>query len=39
MFTRSTFDFAPGVAAAVILFVTGLIVSLLFVLWMRINQR
>src|SRR6266496_1841078 len=39
MFTRSTFDFAPGVAAAVILFVTGLIISLLFVLWMRINQR
>src|SRR6266702_25453 len=38
MFTRSTFDFAPGVAAAVILFVTGLIISLLFVLWMRINQ-
>src|SRR5438034_2715905 len=29
MFTRSTFDFATGVAAAVTLFVTGLIVSLL----------
>src|SRR5216683_2823941 len=32
MFTRSTFDFAPGVAAAIVLFVTGLVVSLLFVL-------
>jgi len=39
MFTRSTFDFAPGVTAAVILFVTGLIISVLFVLWMRVNQR
>src|SRR5437588_1394590 len=39
MFTRSTFDFAPGVAAAVVLFVTGVIVSLLFVLWMRVAQR
>ncbi len=39
MFTRSTFDFAPGVAAAVVLFVTGLIVSLLFVLLMRVTRR
>jgi len=39
MFTRTTFDFAPGVAAAVVLFVTGVIVSLLFVLWMRVTQR
>jgi ABC-type sugar transport system permease subunit len=39
MFTRSTFDFASGVAAAVILFVTGLIVSLLFVLLIRATQR
>ena len=39
MFTRTTFDFAPGVAAAVVLFVTGVIVSLLFVLWMRVAQR
>src|SRR5216684_1748048 len=38
MFTRSTFDFAPGVAAAVILFVTGLIVSLLFVLLIRVTS-
>src|SRR6266516_568336 len=39
LFTRSTFDFAPGVTAVVILFVTGLIISVLFVLWMRVNQR
>jgi len=39
MFTRSTFDFASGVAAAVILFVTGLIVSLLFVLLIRVTSR
>ena len=39
MFTRSTFDFAPGVAAAIVLFVTGLVVSLLFVLLMRITRR
>ena len=39
MFTRSTFDFAAGVAAAVVLFVTGLIISLLFVLLMRVTQR
>jgi ABC-type sugar transport system permease subunit len=39
MFTRSTFDFATGVAAAVVLFVTGLIISLLFVLLMRVTQR
>ena len=39
MFTRSTFDFAAGVAAAVVLFVTGLIISLLFVLLIRVTQR
>ena len=39
MFTRSTFDFAAGVAAAVVLFVTGLIISLLFVLLMRVTRR
>jgi trehalose/maltose transport system permease protein len=39
MFTRSTFDFAPGVTAAVVLFVFGLIVSLLFVLLMRVTRR
>ena len=39
MFTRSTFDFATGVAAAVTLFVTGLIVSLLYILLMRVTQR
>jgi len=39
MFTRTTFDFAAGVTAAMILFFTGLIIALLFVLWMRIAQR
>src|SRR3989442_2843728 len=39
MFTRSTFDFASGVTASVVLFVTGLLISLLFVLWMRVAQR
>jgi len=39
MFTRSTCDFAAGVAAAVFLFVAGLIISLLFVLLMRRTQR
>jgi ABC-type sugar transport system permease subunit len=39
MFTRSTFDFAPGVAAAIVLFVTGLVVSLLFVLLMRVTRQ
>ncbi len=39
MFTRSTFDFASGVAASVFLFIVGLIISLLFVLLMRITQR
>jgi len=39
MFTRSTFDFAPGVAAAVVLFIFGVIVSLLFVLLMRATRR
>jgi ABC-type sugar transport system permease subunit len=39
MFTRTTFDFAAGVTAAMILFLTGLIVALLFVLWMRVAER
>ena len=39
MFTRSTFDFAPGVAAAVVLFVLGVIISLLFVQLMRVTRR
>jgi len=39
MFTRSTFDFAAGVTASMILFFTGIIVALLFVLWMRVAQR
>jgi len=39
MFTRSTFDFAPGVAAAVVLFLIGVILSLLFVLLMRVTRR
>ncbi|GAC1365196.1 MAG: sugar ABC transporter permease [Ktedonobacteraceae bacterium] len=39
MFTRSTFDFAPGVAAAVVLFVMGLIISLLYLLLIRFTRR
>jgi ABC-type sugar transport system permease subunit len=39
MFTRTTFDFASGVAASVFLFVLGLIISLLFVLLMRVTRR
>jgi ABC-type sugar transport system permease subunit len=39
MFTRSTFDFASGVTASVVLFITGLLISLLFVLWMRVARR
>jgi ABC-type sugar transport system permease subunit len=39
MFTRSTFDFASGVAASIVLFVIGLIISLLFVLLMRVTRR
>lgn len=39
MFTRTTFDFASGVAASIVLFVTGLIVSLLFVLLMRVTRQ
>ncbi len=39
MFTRSTFDFAPGVAAAVVLFIFGVIISLLFVQLMRATRR
>jgi len=39
MFTRSTFDFAAGVTASMVLFFTGLIIALLFVLWMRLAQR
>ncbi len=39
MFTRTTFDFAAGVTASMILFFTGLIIALLFLLWMRVAQR
>jgi trehalose/maltose transport system permease protein len=39
MFTRTTFDFAAGVTASMILFFTGMIIALLFVLWMRVAQR
>jgi ABC-type sugar transport system permease subunit len=39
MFTRSTFDFAPGVTASVVLFVFGLVISLLFILLMRLTRR
>ncbi len=39
MFTRSTFDFAPGVAASVVLFVIGILLSLLFLLLMRVTRR
>jgi len=39
MFTRTTFDFASGVAASIVLFVTGLIVSLIFVILMRVARR
>src|SRR5947208_2100807 len=39
MFTRSTFDFATGVAASVTLFVTELAISLLFLLLMRVTRR
>ncbi|HYB01249.1 MAG TPA: sugar ABC transporter permease [Ktedonobacteraceae bacterium] len=39
MFTRSTFDFAAGVTASMVLFFTGMIIALLFVLWMRVAQR
>jgi ABC-type sugar transport system permease subunit len=39
MFTRSTFDFSSGVSASVVLFLIGLIVSLGFVLLMRVTRR
>ncbi len=39
MFTRSTFDFASGVSASIVLFVIGLIISLLFTQLMRVTQR
>ena len=39
MFTRSTFDFASGVAAAMGLFVAEVVISLLFLLLIRITQR
>ena len=39
MFTRTTLDFAPGVTASVVLFLIGVIISLLFLLWMRVTQR
>ena len=39
MFTRTTFDFAAGVTASMILFFAGIIIALLFVLWMRVTSR
>src|SRR6266487_1404836 len=39
MFTRTTFDFASGVTASVFLAVLGLVISLLFVLLMRVTRR
>jgi len=39
MFTRTTFDFAAGVTASMLLFFTGIIIALLFVLWMRVTSR
>jgi ABC-type sugar transport system permease subunit len=39
MFTRSPFDFASGVAASIVLFVIGLIISLLFMLLMRVTRQ
>jgi ABC-type sugar transport system permease subunit len=39
MFTRTTFDFAAGVTASMILFFTGMIIAVLFVIWMRVAQR
>jgi len=39
MFTRTTFDFAAGVTASMILFFIGLIIAFLFVLWMRVARR
>jgi len=39
MFTRTTFDFAAGVTASMILFFMGLIIAVLFVLWMRVTSR
>jgi len=39
MFARSTFDFASGVSASIVLFAIGLIISLLFVLLMRAMRR
>ncbi len=39
MFTRTTFDFAAGVTASMILFFTGIIIAVLFVLWMRVTSR
>ena len=39
MFTRTTFDFAAGVTASMVLFFMGLIIAVLFVIWMRVAQR
>lgn len=39
MFTRTTFDFASGVAAAVVLFVMGVIISILFGILMRVTRQ
>jgi ABC-type sugar transport system permease subunit len=38
MFTRTTFDFATGVAAAVVLFATGVIISIIFAIVMRVTR-
>ena len=39
MFTRTTFDFVSGVAAAVVLFVMGVIISILFGILMRVTRQ
>jgi len=39
MFTRTTFDFATGVAASALLFIAGLIISLLYLLLIRVTRR
>ncbi len=39
MFQRSPFDFSTGVAASAILFIAGLVVSLLYLLLIRVTRR
>jgi len=39
MFTRSPFDFAPGIAAAVVLGLVEVVLCLLFLLLMRVTRR